>query len=171
MNQAVKGILIVVTLSLLFLGFQFGRFLPGLAGEWFARMGGFFTTPFFMEFGIFCLGFVALLTLNHWRQKREGDEFVYLEVVEDPPSDMPAATRTVLYAETPSDPAPVPEIDRLEGAIDIGDFVQAGEILASMSETELAGAEVMQLRIRLARATEKNELAERLQNQPGEEND
>lgn len=169
-RQAVMGVLIVVVFSILFLGFQFGRFLPGLAGEWFARMGGFFTTPFFMEFGIFCLGFVALLTINHWRQKREGDEFVYLEVVETPPPDMPAASRAVVFAEKPSDRVSFPEIAQLEGAIEAGDFGQAGGILASMSEAELTGKEVMRLRIRLADATGKKELAERLRQQLGEEN-
>lgn len=162
-RQAAKGIGIVIAVSVLFVGFQFGRFLPGLTGEWFARMGGMLTTPFFMEFGIFVMGFVLLLTINHWRQKREGDEFVYLEEVRDAPGDMPKEARSALYREQPLEPLPFPEKDRLEGAIEIGDFDQAGEILAAMSDGERTAADVMRLRIRLARATGREELAARLE--------
>lgn len=54
------------------------RMLPGLLGEWIGFMVGIMTTPFCMETSFVILGLVIVIFLNHWRQRRDGDEFVHL---------------------------------------------------------------------------------------------
>lgn len=56
------------------------RFLPGVGGEFFGRILGVISTPFLMEASFLVLGFVLVMTINLWRQRREGDEFVELDV-------------------------------------------------------------------------------------------
>jgi len=74
-----------------------GRFLPGLGGEFFARILGIITTPFLMEVTLFVLGIVVVMTLNNWRQRRDGDELVYLDELQrapdEPPDDAQGAAR------------------------------------------------------------------------------
>ncbi|HEY8990425.1 MAG TPA: hypothetical protein VIM46_00465, partial [Luteolibacter sp.] len=50
-----------------------------------------------------------------------------------------------------------------EGALAIGDFEATAEALAAMDEAELARPETRRLRIALARATGRDELARRLE--------
>lgn len=140
----------------------FGRYLPGVAGEFFARVLGIVSTPFLMEASLCILGFLLVITLNQWRQHREGDELVYLDEVEDAPTDMPAQARWALYQKPPLEPGDVPAADLLEGAMAIGDHESAAEILAGMSDAERREPEVLKLRILLAEATGKTELAGRL---------
>ncbi len=167
----VVGLSILFAASLLFLGFQFGRLLPGLAGEWFARMGSILTTPFLMEFSLAVLGLVLVLTINHWRQKREGDEFVYLEEVQDAPAGMPEQARWAVYREKPLNPMTLAAKDRLEGALEIGDADGALEILAAMSDEERKSPEILRLRIRLARESGREELAQRLEGELAADSD
>lgn len=91
------GILIplAVTVSGLLVGW---RFLPGLLGEWVGMMLGILTTPFFMEASFAILGLVIVITLNHWRISRDGDEFVELEITSEPTADV----------SSPDSPAAVP---------------------------------------------------------------
>jgi len=71
---------ILTSLAVIMAGSLFGwRFLPGFLGEWVGTMLGILTTPFFMEASFAILGLVIVITLNHWRISREGDEFVELE--------------------------------------------------------------------------------------------
>lgn len=55
------------------------RWVPGFFGEYLAGIAGVVTTPFLLEATFIILGLVIVVALNHWRQKRDGDEFVYLD--------------------------------------------------------------------------------------------
>jgi hypothetical protein len=82
-KQVLAGTAVIAGVSGLLLLLALGRFLPGLGGEFFARILGIITTPFLMEVTLFVLGIVLVMTLNHWRQRRDGDELVHLEEITD----------------------------------------------------------------------------------------
>lgn len=55
------------------------HYLPGVFGEWVAFMVGLVTTPIFLEISAFVVGLMVVLAINHWREKADGPELVYLE--------------------------------------------------------------------------------------------
>ena len=59
-----------------------GAICRGCWGEWIGMMVGVMTTPFFLEASFIFIGLTLVMAINHWRQKREGDECVYLEQVD-----------------------------------------------------------------------------------------
>jgi hypothetical protein len=162
-QQVVAGLGVLAAVAALIVAIAYARYLPGLAGEFFARVLGIVTTPFLLETSFFILGLVLVMSLNLWRQRRDGDEFVYLEEVKDAPAGLPDQARWALYAGPPLDSVPPTKADLLEGAVAIGDHAQAVAILAAMDDAERARPEVMRQRIELARATGKDELALRLE--------
>jgi hypothetical protein len=84
-KQIVGGISILVVMALVVCGTLVGwRYVPGLLGEWIGMIIGVMTTPFFMEGSFLVLGLIIVLGLNIWRRKREGDDFVDLEVLDEP---------------------------------------------------------------------------------------
>ena len=162
-RQVIAGVAVIAGFSGLLVLIAAGRFLPGLGGEFFGRILGIISTPFLMEVSLAVMGLVLVLTINHWRQQRDGDELVYLEEVKDAPAGLPDQARWALYSEAPL-PAEAPSgRDLLEGALAIGDHPAALEILASMDEHECRESAVLRQRIELARATGKVELARRLE--------
>jgi hypothetical protein len=75
------GILLMITL--LVTGTWVGwRMLPGLLGEWIGFMVGIMTTPFCMETSFVIIGAFIVISLNHWRRQRDGDEFVDLDDIQ-----------------------------------------------------------------------------------------
>jgi hypothetical protein len=137
--------------------------MPGFIGEVFAMFAGFLSTPVLLEISFFVLGLLIVLAINHWRHKREGDEFVYLDEVKGPEAEnLPDHAKFAIFPETPLPPENPSLLAQAEGALAIGDFEAAGEAIAAMNETELAQPETRQLRIALAQATGKEELARRL---------
>lgn len=166
-KQVGAGLAVLAGVTGLGLLLVFGRHLPGLAGEFFARVLGMVTTPFILETTLCVLGFVVVMTLNYWRQWREGDELVYLDEVKNPPESMPEQAKWAVYKEKPLEPGVIADSDLLEGAIAIGDHEAAIEILTAMSDAERATPEVLKLRISLAEASGKTELAQQLKAQLG----
>ena len=162
-KQVLTAVAILGGVAGLFVAVAFGAHLPGVAGEFFARVLGIATTPFILEASLLIFGFVIVLTLNQWRQMREGDEFVYLEQVDEGASRLPDQARWAVYPEEPLDPADISQADLLEGALAIGDHPQAIALLENMSETERSLPSVLRMRISLAEATGKPELARELQ--------
>lgn len=70
----------IAGVAALILSIAAARFLPGVGGEFFGRLLGIISTPFLMEASFLVLGFVLVMTINLWRQRREGDEFVEVDV-------------------------------------------------------------------------------------------
>ena len=57
--------------------------LPGYPGEIFQKMLGFIWTPVFMEITIGFLAVIALLTVNNLRLKKDGDDYITMEIPDD----------------------------------------------------------------------------------------
>lgn len=153
----------MLLLVMLMVGLWIGPRLPGLAGEFFALVAGLVTTPFLMEASFLGFGLLLVFGINHWRRKREGDEFVYLEQAEGPGSrELPSSARSVIYRETPEDPEQPDLLSRAEGALGIGDFEESARLLAEAEREELDSPRGRRLRIDLARATGRHDLARKL---------
>lgn len=171
-RQIAVGVSILVLITLLVCGALIGwRYLPGLLGEWIGMMIGVMTTPFFLEASFVIIGFTLVMVINHWRQRRDGEELVFLEQVEgaDVPKDLPEHAKWAVYREKPL-VGEVPSLrERAEGALAIGDFEAAAESIAAMSNDELNLAETLALRIELAKATGRHDVAARLSGEAGSE--
>ncbi len=71
---------ILLGLVLLVCGALLGwHHLPGVLGEWVGTMVGVMSTPFFLEGSFLVIGITIVMWINHRRQKRDGDELVFLE--------------------------------------------------------------------------------------------
>jgi hypothetical protein len=86
-KQVLAGVAVIAGFSGLLILVAAGRFLPGLGGEFFARILGIVSTPFLMEIILGVSGLVLVMTLNHWRQRREGDELVHLDELSATPEE------------------------------------------------------------------------------------
>jgi len=164
MRQTVIGILIIAGVGAAFVLAFLATFIPGIVGEWASMLLGFVTTPVFLEITFFCIGLMIVLLLNHLRMKREGDGWVYLERVDDPeaPQDLPEHAKWAAYREPPLPGEEPGLLAQAEGATAIGDYDAAAEAISAMGDAELQRPEVLALRIRLARASGKEDLARRL---------
>lgn len=160
-RQVVCGVSILLVLMVLVCGVLVGsKFLPGLLGEWVGTMVGVATTPVFLEITFVFLGFVVVLVINGVRRRREGDELVYLERAEG--VDLPEHAKWAVYREEPLAGEEPDLIEQAEGAMELGDLEEVAEFLSKMSEEELGGLRALALRVRLAEASGKGGLAERL---------
>jgi hypothetical protein len=164
-KQIAAGGGILLAITALVCGLLAGwRYLPGILAEWFGVMVGVVTTPFFLELSFAILGLTIVLMLNHWRQKRAGDELMYLEQV-DEPGNLPEHASWAVFRNPPllgEEPSLLVQAD---GALAIGDYQTAAECLAALPEEQLKFPEVLALRLELARATGKVDLAEKLEAQ------
>jgi hypothetical protein len=159
-RQVAVGIIILVTLTLVVAGTLLGwRLIPGLLGEWVGMMIGIVTTPFFMEASFAILGLVTVIALNIWRQRKNGDEFVYLDLVDAPnsPQNLPEHAKWALYREKPLNLEKPSLLAQAEGAIAIGDSTAAAEWIGAMSNDELQRPETLRVRLDLARLTDRPE--------------
>jgi hypothetical protein len=155
---------ILLTLTLAMSGLLMGwRHLPGLLGEWTGFIVGIMTSPFFMEASFAVIGLTIVLAVNHWREKKSGDELMHLEQVEDA-AGLPEHASWALYREPLAGEQP-PLLAQAEGALAIGDHESAAECLAEMPEKDLKRADVLKVRMDLARATGRSELAAQLESE------
>lgn len=162
-KQLVVGLTILGLMILIVPAFYIvWRFVPGLLGEWLGVIAGVMSTPFLLEVFFIIVGIVIVMLLNQHRQNRDGDDFVYLEQVDDPdaPDDLPDHSKFAIYPNRPLTGVTPSRVDEIEGAIELGDHTQAGEWIGELSEAELHHPDVLALRLRLARETGKVELAD-----------
>lgn len=140
------------------------RYLPGILGEAMGTLIGIITTPFLMEISLAFMGLLIVIGLNIRHRIKEGDDFVYLEQVDGPdsPNDLPDQAKWVLYRNKPLDGKSPSLIEQVEGALAIGDYTTASECIGEMDPTELKQPEILAVRMALAQATGKHELAEEL---------
>jgi hypothetical protein len=164
-RQIAAGAGILLAITIVVCGVLLGwRHLPGILGEWLGVVIGVMTTPFFLELSFAVLGLTVVLVLNHWRLKRAGDELMYLEQVDDPVS-LPDHASWAVFRESPLAGEEPSLLVQADGALAIGDYQTAADCLAAMPEDHLKLSEVLAIRLELARATGKTELAEKLQSQ------
>jgi uncharacterized membrane protein len=160
-KQVAVGAVILMTIAILVPSALLGwRLVPGLWGEWLGMVIGLMTTPFVMETTFLILGIVLVVTINHWRRTKEGDDFVFLDQInaQDAPKDLPDHAKWALYREKPQDPITLSLLEKAEGALAIGDYTMATQWISEMDSTELKQVETLNLRIELAEATGKLEL-------------
>jgi len=156
-----KPLLIGLGLLLVAAGFivliWLGTFLPGFAGEAFSKMAGIMWTPVFLDLSLFLLGLSLVLWLNKYRLERDGDEFVYLEQVNDPeaPANLPADARSALYKTAPETLGEEPTLAAIEGALALDDLKEATHLLLQLSAEALETPEALALRISLAQRNGK----------------
>lgn len=162
-RQIAAGVGILLALMLAVCGVLTGwRYLPGLLGEWVGLMVGVMTTPFLLEASFLILGLIVVVAINIWRQRRSGDELVYLEQVEGV-ENLPEHAKWALYRDPPLD-GEMPSLQvQVEGALAIGDYESAAECIAAMPEADLKRLEILALRLELARATGRQELVDQLE--------
>lgn len=80
-KQVLIAVAILVSLAGLIVTALVGwRQLPEVWADWIGTMVGIMSTPFFLEASFIFIGLAIVVALNHWRQKRAGDDFVELEV-------------------------------------------------------------------------------------------
>jgi hypothetical protein len=165
-THVLLGAALFATITLVVTSLIIGwRLVPGLLGEWLGIIAGLVSTPFLLETTFVILGFVIVIALNGWRRTRDGDEFVYLEQVKGPdlPENLPDQAKWAVFKELPL-PGVMPSLlERAEGAVAIGDFESAAALIAAMNHGQLAEDGVLEVRIALARASGKSELAARLE--------
>ncbi len=160
-KQVVVGAGVLMTIAVLVPSALVGwRLVPGIWGEWLGMVIGLMTTPFVMETTFVILGIVLIITINHWRRIKEGDDFVFLEQIDaqDAPKDLPDHAKWALYREKPQDPIALSLLEKAEGALAISDYAMATQWISEMDSTELKQVETLNLRIELAEATGKTEL-------------
>lgn len=92
-KQVVVAASILAGMAAAFILIVAGRRLPGLAGEFFAKVAGIITTPFLMETSVCIFGFIIVMLLNKWREARDGDELVYLDELEQAAADSKSASQ------------------------------------------------------------------------------
>ena len=113
-------------------------FLPGFPGELCGRIQGLSITPFVMEFFMIAFGFMVVLSINHFRQKWDGDELVYLEVVDDPNAELPKNSQAVVFKDRAENTDSLDvSVAALEGAMELKDVATAKEILSKLSPQQL----------------------------------
>jgi HPt (histidine-containing phosphotransfer) domain-containing protein len=85
--QILKGVGLLLGITVVICGTLAGwGHLPDLLAEWIGFMIGIATSPFFMEVSCIVVGFVLVVSINHWRNQRDGDEFVTLPQENQNPS-------------------------------------------------------------------------------------
>lgn len=86
---------------------------PGVLGEWFGMIAGLLSTPVFLEVSFFAIGLMIVVGVNHWRMKREGDEFVTLD--EEGSSSVPGPDGTSARDSAAESGKPLSEASELKG--------------------------------------------------------
>jgi len=160
-KQATIAAVILLTIAILVPGALLGwRFLPGLWGEWLGTLAGLLTTPFVMEASFVILGILIVITINHRRRIKDGDEFVFLEQVDetDVPTNLPDQAKWALYRDKPEVHVNLTLLEKAEGAFAIGDYHAASLMISEMELAELKQQDTLALRMALAKATGKMEL-------------
>jgi len=164
-KQVAVGVVVLAIVLVVTLGVRLASFLPGIVGDFFGIITGILSTPIMLEISFFTIGLMIVFAINHWRMKRDGDEFVYLDQIPEPEAlNLPDHAKFAIY-QTPPLPGEEPSLlAQAEGAVEIGDYDAASAALEAMTDAELHLPDTTALRIRLARATGHENLARRLEN-------
>lgn len=80
-RQVIVAVAILLGVLLVTIAIRLAGAAPGVLGEWFGMIAGLLSTPVFLEVSFFAIGLMIVVGVNHWRMKREGDEFVTLDEV------------------------------------------------------------------------------------------
>ena len=137
--------------GLLVLGALFVLRDQEFAREFGSGVFGIVTTPFFLEATVFFIGLSLVVAWNAWRQRRDGDGWVYLAEADAPQRDgrHPDAHDAVFTRPPEPEPAGL-EFEEIEGLLALGAWDEAGEKLVGLSQDERASPRGLACRILLA---------------------
>ena len=84
-DTRVKQVVLVIALfalmsAIIVIALVGWRHLPEVLADWIGTIVGIMSTPFFLEASFIFIGLCIVVAINHWRQKRAGDDFVEIEV-------------------------------------------------------------------------------------------
>ena len=82
-RQLRSAFLIISLVIMGILSLWFGRFLPGAAGELFARVFHIITTPIILEISFGLLGIMIVMAIAHYHEKN-ADEWVEMDFPDEP---------------------------------------------------------------------------------------
>jgi hypothetical protein len=88
-KMILTGIIPIFSVAAIIIGIGLGGRLPGFAGEVFRKITGFMFTPVFLECTFALLGLIAVFWINSIRLQREGDDYVSLEIEDEPDEPKP----------------------------------------------------------------------------------
>ena len=103
-----------------------------------------------------------VLSLNWFIRSRQGDEYVYLEQVNDPPEGLPDRARSAIFREAPESQGIQPGLAAIEGALELNDLSEATTLLFELPSDQLEHPGVLALRITLSRRKGHNAKANEL---------
>jgi len=129
-----------------------------------AKIASFVVTPFILEPLLFVMFFTAVVLINRWRRKRDGDEWVYLmddDVVDQ--SSQRLGIHNAVFTSVPCSLDESVELELIDGLVDMGSYEDALERLSELSAECLNGEAGVRTRLKLATVTGKSQLAARLQ--------
>jgi len=167
-RQLVVGLGILTLLVLIVPAFYIvWRFVPGVFGEWLGVIAGIISTPFLLEISFVILGLVIVVGLNHLRQKRDGDDFVFLEPINDPTTSpgMPDQSKFAIHGDRPLDEVEPSPIDKIDGALETGDHTHAADLLAEIGNEELKQTVGLNPCLHLGGENGKSDLAQRIESE------
>ncbi len=78
------GFVPIVGVALVILTIGWLGKVDGFIGEVFQKITGIMFTPVFLELTFALLGLIAVFWINNLRLQREGDEYVSLEIEDEP---------------------------------------------------------------------------------------
>lgn len=119
------------------------------AGEFFRGVFGIVTTPFFLEATVFFTGLSLVVAWNAWRQKRDGDGWVYLAEANPLDGQSPGAHDAVFTSPPEPEPGEL-EFEEIEGLLELGAWSEAGEKLVGLSHEDRESPRGLDCRIALA---------------------
>lgn len=88
-RQLWNSFLIISAIISAVMGLWAGRFLPGKAGEVFAKIFHILTTPIILEISFGVLGIIIVLALSHYHEKN-ANEWVEMDIPDDTKPQNPA---------------------------------------------------------------------------------
>ena len=156
------GFGLILAASAILLLIWLGMFLPGFAGEVFRKLAGMMWTPIIIDCSLFLLGIILVLSLNWFIRSRQGDEYVYLEQVNDPPEGLPDRAHSAIFREAPESQGIQPGLAAIEGALELNDLSEATTLLFELPSDQLEHPGVLALRITLSRRKGHNAKANEL---------
>jgi len=109
--QVIVAVAILLGVLVVTIAIRLAGAAPGLLGEWFGMIAGFLSTPVLLEVSFFTIGLMIVVGVNHWRMKREGEEFVEFEEL-GPPVRSPVGSGQGLADEHSTDGGPTDQSNR-----------------------------------------------------------
>jgi hypothetical protein len=76
---AVGGGIIFLFMSAVICLLAFWRYVPGWVGESVGLAAGLISTPFFLEATFILMGLGIVISLNSWRRRKDGDDFILFD--------------------------------------------------------------------------------------------